>query len=228
MYSEVVSQILDTLPPDPTDAEDMILSSLFSGKPADALSQAAKHDLWLSAHWSDLMETLDLIDSAVDPGYVLLLRLPAQCADCTPRTELTTRQQFVLSYAESLRSDPVLWRITVAYMGACGEAGLRRADEVLLRVPIMDEDKKATINIDSDEDAVPETLQEVVKMCYELGREHVRRDVCSVSDSDWSSCVFLAEWSSDCRAKVHATQTIRDGSLVSHLGGELDRPWPSC
>lgn len=69
--SEVVSQILETMPPDPTDAEDMILASLFSGKPAEALSQASKHDPWLSAHWSDLMENLDLIDSAIDPGYAL-------------------------------------------------------------------------------------------------------------------------------------------------------------
>ncbi|KZV65089.1 hypothetical protein PENSPDRAFT_756755 [Peniophora sp. CONT] len=161
---EVVSQILDTMPPDPTDTEDVILASLFSGKPGDALSQASKHDPWLSAHWSDLMENLDLIDSAIDPG-----------------NELTTRQQYVLAYAESLRSDPALWRITVAYMGACGETGLRRADEVLLRVPIMEEDKKPVVNVEADGEAVPETLQEVVKMCYELGREHVRREVCSIA-----------------------------------------------
>lgn len=68
MRSEVVSQILETMPPDPTDVEDMILASLFSGKPVEALLQASKHDPWLSAHWSDIMENLDLIDSQVDLG----------------------------------------------------------------------------------------------------------------------------------------------------------------
>ena len=96
-------------------------------------------------------------------------------------TELSTRQQYILAYAESLRSDPALWRITVGYMGACGETGLRRADEVLLHVPIMEDGGKLTTTAGPDEDAVPETLQEVVKICYELGREHVRREVCSVS-----------------------------------------------
>lgn len=65
-------------------------------------------------------------------------------------------------------------------MGACGETGLRRADEVLLHVPIVANQKPAD-EVDVEGDAVPETLQEVVKMCYELGREHVRREVCSVS-----------------------------------------------
>lgn len=70
-------------------------------------------------------------------------------------------------------------------MGACGETGLRRADEVLLRVPILEVDKKSTGDTSVDGEAVPETLQEVVKMCYELGREHIRREVCSVSSSNW-------------------------------------------
>ena len=65
-HSDVVAQILDAMPPDPTDVEDVILASLFSGRPTDALTQAAKHDPWLSAHWSDLMENMDLIDSALD------------------------------------------------------------------------------------------------------------------------------------------------------------------
>ncbi|KAI0028322.1 Nup85 nucleoporin-domain-containing protein [Vararia minispora EC-137] len=166
---EVVKQILDEMPPDPTDLEDNILASLFSGKPAIAVGQAAKHDLWLSAHWADLMESLELLDaSALD------------------ELGLTSRRQYVLAYADYLRSDTALWRIAVAYLGACGDIGLQRMDEVLLHVPVVPRDAKAIAVDRSSTDegnvvaAVPPILKEVVQTCFEYGREHVRRTVCSV------------------------------------------------
>jgi nuclear pore complex protein Nup85 len=71
LNSDVVGKILDVMPPDLTDLEDNILAGLFCGRPADALSQAAKHDRWLAAHWADLMESLDLVDAAPDEEYVV-------------------------------------------------------------------------------------------------------------------------------------------------------------
>ena len=51
-----MGEILDDLPSDPTDLEDAIQSSLFLGKPAQALAYAAKFDIWLAAHMAHLME----------------------------------------------------------------------------------------------------------------------------------------------------------------------------
>ncbi len=64
--SDVVAQVLDEMPPDPTDLEDMIHSSLFLGKPRQALSEAAQLDTWLAAHLADLMEPIELIDAEPD------------------------------------------------------------------------------------------------------------------------------------------------------------------
>lgn len=54
------------MPPDPTDLEDMIHASLFMGKPTQALSDAARMDIWLAAHFADIMEPLELIDAESD------------------------------------------------------------------------------------------------------------------------------------------------------------------
>ena len=42
----------------------------------------------------------------------------------------------MLAYAEYLRSDPALWRITVDYMYSCGDVGRYMGDQVLVRVPL--------------------------------------------------------------------------------------------
>lgn len=60
--SDIVIDVLDELPPDPTNLEDVIHSSLFLGKPQQALSQAHQLDVLFSAHLADVMEPLDLID----------------------------------------------------------------------------------------------------------------------------------------------------------------------
>jgi nuclear pore complex protein Nup85 len=62
---EVVNQILESMPADPTDLEDMIHVALFRGETMEALSYAAKLDVWLSAHWVDLMEAVDLLNTRV-------------------------------------------------------------------------------------------------------------------------------------------------------------------
>ncbi|KAI0310662.1 nucleoporin Nup85-like protein [Amylostereum chailletii] len=157
---DIVGQVLESVPPDPTDVEDSILVALFSGQPSQALTLAAKFDTWLSAHWADTMEILDLVDDRADE-----------------ETELSTRHQYVLAYADYLRSDPALWRITVSYLCSCGEIGRQRADEVLLRVPIQTVSGRDNDGLGE----VPEILKEVVKTCFEYEREHIRRMVCAIA-----------------------------------------------
>lgn len=60
---EVVNRILESMPADPTDLEDMIHVALFRGETMEALSYAAKLDVWLAAHWVDLMEAVDLLNT---------------------------------------------------------------------------------------------------------------------------------------------------------------------
>jgi len=63
---DVVNQILESMPPDPTDLEDMIHVALFRGETMEALSHAARLDVWLAAHWVDLMEAVDLLNPRID------------------------------------------------------------------------------------------------------------------------------------------------------------------
>ena len=53
------------MPPDPTNLEDVMHTSLFLGKPQQALTQAHQLDPWLSAHLADVMEAIQLIDCDV-------------------------------------------------------------------------------------------------------------------------------------------------------------------
>jgi len=62
---DVINQILESMPPDPTDLEDTIHVALFRGETMEALSHAAKLDVWLAAHWVDLMEAVDLLNPRV-------------------------------------------------------------------------------------------------------------------------------------------------------------------
>ena len=52
-------------------------------------------------------------------------------------SDLTLRDQYTISYAEYLHSDPGLWRITVDYLCTCGDIGKQMADQILMRVPLM-------------------------------------------------------------------------------------------
>ena len=61
-----MSQLLDELPPDPTDKEDSVYTALFQGAPRAALEKAEELDIWLAAHLADLMEPIELISSEPD------------------------------------------------------------------------------------------------------------------------------------------------------------------
>ncbi|KAL1742117.1 Nup85 nucleoporin-domain-containing protein [Schizophyllum fasciatum] len=164
---DIVAQVLETLPPDPTYDEDMIHSTLLSAQPAQALQYSAQLDLWLAAHMADVMEALRLIDGDLDSN-----------------TGLSVRDTYVLAYAECLHSDPTLWRQCVDYMYSCSEQGKLRADEVLLHVPLR-LGKQAAEEASSDADIrrgdLVGALKEISQTCFDNQREDVRRTVCRIA-----------------------------------------------
>ncbi|KAF8449374.1 Nup85 nucleoporin-domain-containing protein [Boletus edulis BED1] len=167
---DVITQVLEDMPPDPTNLEDMIHAALFTGDPLKALDHAAKLDPWLSAHLADMMEPLALVDK--DPNE---------------DSGLTPRNFYVLSYAQYLHADSALWRITVAYMYSCGKIGAKTADEVLVRVPLRLHgvgSSNATEN-NADEHVSKGDLSGIIKdlnaTCHEYERENVRRSICRIA-----------------------------------------------
>ncbi|EKM49160.1 uncharacterized protein PHACADRAFT_265769 [Phanerochaete carnosa HHB-10118-sp] len=168
---DIVVDILDEMPPDPTNLEDSIHSSLFLGKPHQALAEAHQLDPWLSAHLADVMEAIRLIDSDIsDSG-------------------LTLRQWYVVTYAEYLHTDPGLWRLTVGYLCYCGDIGKEMADEVLVRVPLQLQrlSRRDTDGVAADDSAkirdgdLAGVLKDVHTLCFEHQREGTRRAVCRIA-----------------------------------------------
>jgi len=160
---DVVSQVLDDMPPDPTSLEDMIHAALFAGEPFKVLEYASQLDRWLSAHLADIMEPLSLIEP--DPDE---------------ETGLSVRDYYILTYAEYLHSDAALWRITVDYMYSCGEVGKLQGDEILVRVPLrLHEQIESNGKLRSGD--IVGVLKDVNQTCLQYQREAVRRTVCRVA-----------------------------------------------
>lgn len=112
------------------------------------------------------------------------------------RTGLTVREHYVVAYADYLRSDPGLWRLTVDYLCTCGDIGKEMADVVLTCVPLRLDDTQADdgnrrdlfASVPSEEtDTRPgdgdlsEVVHELGATCYQYAREPVRRTICRVS-----------------------------------------------
>ncbi|KAG2011366.1 hypothetical protein CC2G_011493 [Coprinopsis cinerea AmutBmut pab1-1] len=163
---DVAADVLADLPPDPTSLEDNIHAALFGARVGEALEHAFDLDPWLSAHMSDLMEPLSLLDNTLEED-----------------SDLSQRDFYILSYAEYLQSDPALWRITIDYMYSCGEIGKRRGDEVLLHVPLRLHEQ--SVNSGTAERIragdVVGTLKDVNESCMQFRREAVRRTVCKIA-----------------------------------------------
>lgn len=110
---------------------------------------------------------------------------------------MSIRDHYVLAYADYLYSDPGLWRLTVDYLCTCGEIGMERADEVLLRVPlringtagssdeVQEGNLSVSMQIEEETQDHSGDLSAVVKelnmTCYEYQREHTRRLICQAS-----------------------------------------------
>ncbi|KAJ7334118.1 Nup85 nucleoporin-domain-containing protein [Mycena albidolilacea] len=203
---DVVDRVLDEMPPDPTDGEDMVHTALFAGKPADALLHASQLDRWLSAHLADIMEPLSLIS---DPS----------------RDEISIRDQFVLAYAEYLHSDPALWRITVDYMYSCGDVGKERADEVLIRVPLRLNDKSSASH-GGDEGKIRAgnvvgVLKDVNQTCFDYRRESARRTVCRIAaqtlvrEKDYGLAVSYCSSAEDWQGLGRVVDRVLDEYITS-------------
>ncbi len=67
-------------------------------------------------------------------------------------------------------------------MYSCDEIGQRRADEVLLRVPLRLNEQNSDLKVDPRIRAgdIVGVLRDVNKTCFEYKRENVRRTVCRV------------------------------------------------
>ncbi|THV00805.1 hypothetical protein K435DRAFT_776286 [Dendrothele bispora CBS 962.96] len=181
---DVAAEVLEIMPADPTNLEDMIHSALFSGKPEQALRYASQLDAWLSAHFADVMEPLGLLET-----------------DENSESELSKRDEYVLSYAEYLHSDPTQWKITIAYMYSCGDIGRERGDEILVRVPLRLHPSEAP---STPEEAIAQAVKEVSEVCFNYQREAVRRTVCRIAaqtcvrQKDYglavSYCISAEDW----------------------------------
>ncbi|KAK0488650.1 nucleoporin Nup85-like protein [Armillaria novae-zelandiae] len=160
---DIVAEVLELMPPDPTVLEDMIHSALFSAQTDQALSYASQLDQWLAAHLADLMAPLSLIETDVEE-----------------ESELSKRDQHILAYAEYLLSDPTLWRIALAYMYSCGNVGKERGDEVLMRVPLRLQEQKVAEN-QGEMEGIVGTLRDLNQICFEFQREAARRAICRIA-----------------------------------------------
>ncbi len=58
---EILNQVMDEMPGDPTNLEDMLHATLLSAQPEQALQYAYELDPWLSAHMADIMDALGTI-----------------------------------------------------------------------------------------------------------------------------------------------------------------------
>lgn len=195
--SDVLAEVLDDMPPDPTNIEESLHVALLSGNLKEALQHAQKLDPWLSAHLADIMVPLQLIDTEPDEEYV---NAPSICSllGCLSlvrtlcRSGLSLRDYHILAYTDYLRSDAGLWRVVVDYMYSCDDIGKQQADEVLLRVPLRLYDRPnpavgETITEERGEtEAVVGVLKELNETCSEYQREATRRTICRVSQT----CLF--------------------------------------
>ncbi|KAF8872834.1 nucleoporin Nup85-like protein [Gymnopilus junonius] len=198
---EIVSQVITDMPPDPTDPEDMVHVTLLAGQAVEALHHAHRLDCWLSGHLADMMAFVQLIENNVDEDL-----------------EMSLRDYYILAYADYLHSDPSLWRHTVDYMYSSSEIGQRRADEVLVRVPLQLQEQNSDRMVDSRIRAgeIVGVLKAVNQMCLEYKRENVRRTVCRiaaqtlVSDKDYGLAVSYCTSAEDWRGLARIVDRVLD------------------
>ncbi|KAJ7043585.1 Nup85 nucleoporin-domain-containing protein [Mycena alexandri] len=204
---DVVDRVLDDMPPDPTNVEDMVHMALFAGKPVDALLHASQLDRWLSAHLADIMEPLSLIGDAL-------------------RDDISIRDQYILAYAEYLHSDPALWRITVDYMYSCGDVGQERGDEVLIRVPLRLNDKNSASHDSGDGGKIRAgnvvgVLKDVNQTCFDYRREAARRTVCRIAaqtlvhEKDYGLAVSYCSSAEDWQGLGRVVDRVLDEYITS-------------
>ncbi|KAE8226798.1 hypothetical protein CF319_g643 [Tilletia indica] len=114
------------------DPADQVLAALVRGEPAQAALLTRNVDPWLAAHLIDLFDRVDLL-------------LPIGDVDATTDLPLSLRNDATRAYAEMILEDQGLWRIAIDYFALAGSEGHHRLREVLLTVPLTDEEEEAMI-----------------------------------------------------------------------------------
>ena len=152
-------------------------------------------------------------------------------------SELTLRQHYVLAYADYLRADPALWRITVDYMYSCGEIGKEMGDQVLMRVPLRLEQPKDAAAAGEEAARIRSgqlagVLKDINETCFEYQREEIRRLVCRVSCPCSLITVFPRAMCSsgdiDSGSDVRPRKRVRSRDLVHHISRGLARTRARC
>jgi len=91
------------------------------------------------------------------------------------------RRHFIIAYAESILSDPGLWRMAVEYMVTCDEIGLQTAREVLLHVPLRILEPAPKAISASDVAASPGSyLEDLLEVCDEHDFRDTKANICRV------------------------------------------------
>lgn len=103
----------------------------------------------------------------------------------THSSGLALREFYILSYAEYLRSDPGLWRLTVGYLCSCGDIGKEMADQILIHVPLQLQRPSEGGSETKEESAVRSgklvgVLKDLNASCHDHRREAARRMICKV------------------------------------------------
>lgn len=146
------------------------------------------------------------------------------------RSGLSLRDEYILSYADYLHSDRTLWRITLDYMYSCAEIGKRRADELLLRVPLrLQEQTTKQIETSIKSGEVAGVLKEVSEICQQYQRESVRRTILRVSTGhlDLSQFTLTSSRMLDRRTNSCERERLRTCSFLLYLSRGLVWPWAS-
>ncbi|CAD6891279.1 unnamed protein product [Tilletia laevis] len=112
------------------DPADEVQAALVRGEPAQAALLTRNVDPWLAAHLIDLFDRVDLL-------------LPIGEADTISDLPPNLRNDATRAYAEMILEDQGLWRVAIDYFALAGREGQQRLREVLLTVPLTDEEEEA-------------------------------------------------------------------------------------
>ncbi|PVF94818.1 hypothetical protein CPB86DRAFT_828365 [Serendipita vermifera] len=160
--ADIAAEIVEDMPLDPTNPEDLLHFALFRKDLIKAASVANDLDVWLVAHMLDLLEALDL------PEAPLIANL---------------RQYFIIAYAEHLMSDPSMWAIVVSYLRFCGPIAREVAKQYLLRLHFDIPSTGSREIVPSGAKGEPRlaTLNAVLAKCQELGFRDTELEICRVA-----------------------------------------------
>ncbi|KAN0062610.1 hypothetical protein ACQY0O_005143 [Thecaphora frezii] len=129
--------IFEQFPIDGTLPAEAVQSHLVKGEVARAVDKAPEVDLWLAAHLADLADKAGLLEDI---------------AAASKADDQGIRIKLLLRYANAMLEEQGLWRISIDYLGVCGDEGRCKMREVILSVPYLTPSKAKRGADDSDVD----------------------------------------------------------------------------